>query len=321
MNMPTPTYLTTVAQLKNIFRIDELAALYKDYQPMLNRRAGFTVTREYPKNLRYKPLVTSSGDAVTCALIGVVYGHPNDTRRPINGTRVPIYIWIDLHNKYLSTHHEYDYGDPYCPTEESVLSSASSPKPASFETSDDLVFDHQTNTLISKKGKVVSGKQVLDEVFAAHCNTIHRIKGLGYRSRKRFRGFSIRLFERLEKLCSCLLRLLGYSILPKTGFDLLEPYKKEDLKEESKKDINFFGYKTSKNIVIVFSLLFVCFYFLLSLREHRFFDKVVGNSLMSACLAILLLASLEFLIPRFIFYIHNSLFKKRIGMMLRGIRV
>ena len=320
--MPSPVFLENASQLKTIFNIDDISDVYKDYQPFSDRKAGFSVKREYPKNLRYKPPVTQSGIPVTAALIGVVYAHPDDTGEPIEGTKVPIYITVDLFNKYLSDHHEYNYEDPNCPTEDSVKKSNITPKPASMLRFDGMSYDHETGALLSKKGEVISGKQVLDEAFNIHCNTIHRIKGLRYRIRKRLHGFSINLYEGFEKFCVGLLKLLGYDIQPKIGFDVLTPYKKDDLKESKTKDLNLFGYKTSRNTVVIFSFLIVFFFVLFSLLHRReFLDAIMSNSLLSVCSAIALLWGLEVPIPRILFFLHNAFFNKRIKMMLRGTKV
>lgn len=320
--MPSFALFDNASQLRAVFDIDHISDVYKDYQPYSDRKVGFSVKREYPNNIRYKPPHTQSGIPVTVALIGVVYAHPDDTGEPITGTKVPITLTVDLFNNYLSHHHyEYDYGDPDCPTEDSVKESEQTPKPASMLRMEGVSYDHEENTLLSQKGKVVSGKQVLDYVFLTHCNTIHRFKGLRYRIKKKLHGFRVGLYEWLEKLCGGLLKLLGYDIKPKVGFDILTPYKRDDLKEAKIKDIEIFNYKTSKNVVVIFSILIICFFILFSLlHRHKFFETIASNSLLTACSAIVLLWILEAPIPRVLFYLHNIFHNKRIRMMLGGIK-
>lgn len=324
MSMSELAYIESAAQLKTLFKIDEISDVYKDYQPYSDRKAGFSVKRDYPTDFRYKPPTTINGTAVTFALIGIVYHHPDDTGEQIIGTKVPIHISIDLYNNYLSTHREYDFEDPNCPTEESVRKSNLTPKPASCLVCTDFAYDHRTGTLINKRGKIVSGKQVLDEAFFMHCNTIHRIKGLGYRWRKRSRRFNIGLFERFEKTFTSLLKLLGYTLQPKIGFSLMEPYKKENLKESKKRDFPLFGYKTSKNVVIIFSFLIVLAFLTILILlpdKQRLLDKWLSNALLVACFAIIILWILDYLIPRILFALLNIVFCKKMKLMQKAIKV
>ena len=49
-------------RLRDIFQIDNLVdKKYIEYTPLKDRQAGFSVKREYPSNIRYKPPRTRNG--------------------------------------------------------------------------------------------------------------------------------------------------------------------------------------------------------------------------------------------------------------------
>ena len=74
----------------------------------------------------------------------------------------------------------------------------------------------------------------------------------------------------LENICKHLLRYLGYTLPEKTGFDqLFSQYSKADLKNSKTLDIDIFGYKTSKNIVVVFSCIVIAAFLFTKLLKIR----------------------------------------------------
>lgn len=310
-------------QLREIFCLANPDEVYENYLPFPDRIAGFSIEREYPKNLRYIPLKTQNGKAVTVALYHVVYGHPEDTKQPINDAKVPIYISVDLFNKYRATHHEYDFDDPDCPTKESIKLSESSPKPAPLE-SKNIFYDHNIGKLIIVSGKAVSGRKLLDSLFRNHCNTVLRWRGIKYRLKKKVHSAKIYICKLGERFCRGLLKCLGYALPEKVGFDIFSgSYTRKDLQTCKSTDITIFQYKTSKNIVVAFSIIVVIgfvLYFLLRLKL-QFVNGLATGSLFVMCSAIVFLWILESVIPRVLLIFVNYFFKKRIALMTKGFSV
>jgi len=157
-----PEYLGDAGQLKDIFKIDDLSSTYKNYSVSANRRVGFSVEREYPEDIRFKPPYNVRGIPDVVAIIHVVYAHPADFGDRIKGERVPIYLDIVSYSKYISVHRDYNFDDPECPTSESVGISDSTPRPKEARSMEDYYYNHQTHNLQNKKWKVVSGEFIFE---------------------------------------------------------------------------------------------------------------------------------------------------------------
>jgi hypothetical protein len=315
--------INSAERLREIFDLANPDGVYHNYLPFPDRIAGFSIEREYPNKLRYKPLKTRDGKAVTVALYHVVYGHPKDTEQPINDAKVPVFISIGLFNRYKAAHHEYAFSDPDCPTEESIELSESSPKPASLE-SKNIFYDHKIEKLIIVSGQAVSGRKLLDSLFKNHCDTVRKWRGIKYRFNKKVHSAKIYICKQGERFCRCLLKCLGYALPEKVGFDIFSgSYTRKDLQACKSADITIFQYKTSKNVVVAFSIIVVIgfiLYFLLGLKLP-FVSGLATGSLFVMCSVIIFLWILESVIPRVLLIFVNYLFKKRIALMTRGFSV
>jgi len=97
---------------------------------------GFSVKREYPENIRFKPAKTKSGKDDVIALFKVTYGDPKYTDKPFNPERVPILIIISIvrWSIYKNSHFDYCYDDNDCPTAESLILMNSSPAPQNLDS-------------------------------------------------------------------------------------------------------------------------------------------------------------------------------------------
>ncbi|MFZ3138911.1 MAG: hypothetical protein WA126_16140 [Thermodesulfovibrionales bacterium] len=146
---------------------------YMDIKIFQDKYIGFSVKREYPKNIRFKPAKTKSGKDDVVALIKVTYGDPKITDKPFNPERVPIIISIIRWSIYKNNHFDYHYEDNDCPTEESLIRMNASSPPENLDSYDEYFYSHTLNQFITNKGKSITGKQILDKIFEEHINTIH----------------------------------------------------------------------------------------------------------------------------------------------------
>src|SRR3989304_4208766 len=104
---------TTAENLKQAFELDAYTK-YEEFKP-LKKAVGFSVQRSYPQNCKYSPPVNKKGVPDTYALIFVLYD-PNRLSST-NPKIIPISAKVSVFSRYLSSHVDYDFSDPNCPTE------------------------------------------------------------------------------------------------------------------------------------------------------------------------------------------------------------
>src|SRR2546426_6106381 len=87
---------------------------YENTTRLTDRRVGFSVQRQYPLNILFKPARTLSGRDDTVALIHAIYTHPAE--ESVDLQNVPITLRVHCHSRYSSAHVGFNYSDPDCPT-------------------------------------------------------------------------------------------------------------------------------------------------------------------------------------------------------------
>jgi len=122
-----PSFNSTEEFLK-LFSIGN-GSSYSSPTILTDRKVGFSIRRNYPKDIRYIPPKTKDGKDDTVALIHIVYTHPTESKGEFDSHRVPIMVEIGTHSLYRANHFDYDFNDPDCPTEESLHVSKSTPQP------------------------------------------------------------------------------------------------------------------------------------------------------------------------------------------------
>jgi hypothetical protein len=88
-------------------------SLYKNVITFSDKQIGFSVKRQYPQDIKFKPAKTLKGDNDTVALIRISYGHPERINAPFNPEKVPIFIDICKYSIYGSNRFGYNYKGVY----------------------------------------------------------------------------------------------------------------------------------------------------------------------------------------------------------------
>lgn len=312
-------YLDNHSQLKDIFGIDRLSNKYIEYTPLIDRKVGFSVKREYPANIRYLSPKTKDGKSDTVALIYVVYNYPTESSKETKNNKIPIFLSITPYSRYLSNHFDYDFNDDKCPTEDSVQRSKSTPKPISLESLDEYVYDHGTNVLRDSKNSILSGEQILDKLFQEHCDTVHLFKGLTLRWKIGSQNIIVKICDFLVQIGKWLLKILfGRTFEPKDPFSgSLKIYLKEDMKLLKTEAVDVFGYKASKNVIITFAWLVLIGYFILYRFpiKSQFIHDLTSNNLLTLCFSLAILSLLDHFCPALMLYVINWLLKIKIKIL------
>src|SRR3989344_299161 len=245
--------LNTHEDLKRIFEIDRISDKYIHYTPFENSDSiGFSIQREYPKNIRYKPPTTKSGASDTIAII-YVYLSKKTVATKETSDKAQINLAIKTYSQYLSNHKNYKFDESDCPTKESVKLSERSPKPISLDSTEEYFYDYNQGVLKDKTNTVISGEKILDIFFEQHCNTIHMIKGLKLQWQLSSQKFAIKVIEVFLPFLIWLLRATTGRVIDTKKESLagiFEPYQKEHMRLLEGEKIEFFEYEVgSKNII------------------------------------------------------------------------
>jgi len=305
----------STTQLKDVFEIDS-AEQYINFMPYENK-IGFSVLREYPANSRFKPPVTKSGPPDSLALIGIRYDPTLvDSKKP---KLVPITVRASVFSRYLSKHEDYYFNKEDCPTEESIIASKKTPRPVDLISHGEVFYDHEQETFIDKEGNKLKGIEIINDIFEQHLATVDKIKGKIFRLKIRSFSAAEHIIVHLEKFCISLMRLLcGQTYQPDDPWrGVLEPYQPKDLKLLSTERIDVFGYRASKNIILVFCIILLFGYLFMKLLFNipSWIKTIAANSLLSFAFAITLISTLDYLLPKILFFLVNKLLMARIQLI------
>jgi|GEM_PF-5430925 hypothetical protein len=219
MNFP----IENAEELKKAFGLDDLR-IYEEFNAFKDDKPGFSIKRPYPKNIPYVASVTKTGKPNTVAMIRVLY-NPNDLPTgDLDQEKVPIWIDIGLHDKYRYLRFGYNFEDEDCPTADSIERSQSSPQPIALDFFNEYFYSHQHNTFVMQDGTRMTGAEVLEAVFIAHCETTHETR------RKRWKMIAKIgiLADRFISFFAFLLRVLFRKKFDESRSPL-QPYRKQDV--------------------------------------------------------------------------------------------
>ncbi|KPK89780.1 hypothetical protein AMJ80_09295 [bacterium SM23_31] len=312
------SFFESAEEFKKLFDL-ESETQYTNYQMLNDVKVGFSVQRTYPEDIRYIPPKTKENRPDTLALIHVVYIHPKESIETFNTNNVPLILSISSYSLYLANNYDYNFDDENCPTQESIKISKTTNKPISLDFIDDYFFNHEKNTIINKNGNTFTGRQVLDYVFKRHCDTVHWRKGFKLRFKIRSHRLLMSVYFFIDRiitdLCkSTLKNVFGRTLESKHPFStIFNGYSKNDLKLLKTDAMNIFGYKASKNFIFFFCLLSFCIYtiFYFLEIENKFLKGMFSNSLLSVTNGILLLALIDIVGPKSVFWLLNWIIKLR----------
>lgn len=286
---------------------------------------GFSIKRRYPNDCRYRPPVTRDGEPDTVALIRVLYLSPDRHSEVKRLDKVPLIIDISAHSMYLFKHRDYNFEDPDCPTQESLMISKKTPAPISLEYTSEYFYDHSKESVVDRDGTLLSGQKIVETIFNQHCNTTRPIIEAKYRIKLRSRAVHLRILEGLLKFTLFVLKKgFGRSFeMPENSLKgLAFKYDARDMRFLSTNKIEFFGYKASINVIVTFCFLVVLGFTVAHVFGYTsdYVDTVAASPLLALCFSILVLAVLDNMLPMLIFRLINWLIDLRLNTMMKKIR-
>ena len=280
------------------------------YDPVIlsDAEAGFSIRRNYPDGIRYKPARDLDNNPDNVAVIWVVF----DKKRIKAGepNLVPIRCRIATMSIYRAQHWDYNFEDPKCPPKDSVEMSNASPQPFSLDFPSEYFYNAEKNIFLTKEGVKVSGVEILNSIFKEHVDSIHLFRGLKYKLGSLRNSAENSFFEVFIKSIKFTLRFLFGRTIDEDwkvnsafyGYPL-SAFKKLQLSS-----IEILGYRTSKNVIVIFCLLIVGLSFLfLPLEEGIYLSSVLDSEVLTTIHAVLALIILDEALPLFLFGFMNLL--------------
>lgn len=287
------------------------------YDPPVNltdRKIGFSTLREYPDNIKFVPAKTKDGAHDTVAILHIVYTHPDESKVNIEPDRVPVFIKVGKFSRYRINHFDYDFTDEDCPSEESLLAMKKSQHPVDLE-SDEYYFNHDENLFFDNEGNKLSGIELLDSLYQKHCHTVHWLKGIRIQWKLRSQKIFINIFSLfIRSLVWVLAKVFGRTLdSERDAFYYLSGYKRQDMKKLSTESLKLLGYKASKGVILLFSIVVLLFIFLrfIDKEAYKFLKDVFSVNLYSAAFVIVALWIFDDVVPRWLFWLVNRLIKTR----------
>lgn len=270
---------------------------------------GFSVQRNYPDNLSYKPPRKADGTPDSYALIQVIY---NKDGKAVNAERVPILIRVFHYSKFLGEHSFYHFGSPDCPTRESVEMSQRTPRPLDLDFEDIYYFDHTANTFRDKENNSISGISILNTVFDEICATVGTRRRTRFDAKLKMQRFLIACCEKSSDGIEYVMKkVFGRtfkvdSIIRK----YFEGYSEKDIEIEEKDRIKIFDYEASKPIIVLFCFLVMgaYTYFYYFPATSRYFKIIAENNLLSLCFVITVVCILDTVVPKLLFRLMRGFF-------------
>lgn len=310
------------AKLSDIFQIASLTE-YSDYTPLRDTQAGFSVQREYPATIRYKPPTTRDGRPDTVALIWVAYGNPAGSNHVMESEKMPIFVSIGPFSRHLSGRIGYDFRSPDCPTKESIKKSRRTPRPIDLESSDEYFYDYKNGQLQDCKGRLMSGQRILDTLFRKHCDTVHLFKGLRLRFQLGSRNYAVKILGVLTQTTILALRFsfgrtLEHDDPTETTW---KPYDKDEMKLTQTEYVEKFGIRVSKRVILTFCILILVLAILTQGFSAGFFSYTKVSPLIESCFALVILWILDHPVPYMLLFLVNCCIRLKLRVLFVRFRV
>lgn len=283
---------------------------YENPIQLKDTTVGFSIQRNYPAEIRFKPAKGKHGDDEV-AVIWVVY-EPH--KRVTDADLIPLRLRIATMSKYRAAHWDYNFDDENCPTEVSVLLSKSTPRPLELNLANEYYYSEKLNVLVNSKGSRVEGREVLEHLFNAHCDSVHPIKGIRWQGAHKLSKFIRWLFDQSVNLLIWLLTVIfGRTLDERRDRSIfLDGYLWADFKKISVDSIQIAGYRASRRVVVLFLLIVVTGgVFLLPADEKTYIGSLVRSEFLLAIHSLALLLALDELLPALLFLLLNRSIRLR----------
>ena len=283
---------------------------YENPIQLKDTSVGFSIQRSYPVEIRFKPAKGLQGDD-DVAVIWVVY-EPH--KRAADADLIPLRLRIATMSKYRAAHWDYNFEDKNCPTEDSVLLSKSTPRPLELNLANEYYYSEKLERLVNSKGSAVEGREILDQLFNAHCDSVHPIKGIRWQGAHKLSKFMRWLFDQPANFLLWLLTVIfGRTLDERRDRSVfLDGYLWTDFKKVSVDSIEIAGYRASRRVVVLFLLIVVtgCV-FLLPADEKTYIGSLVRSEFLLAIHSLALLLFLDELLPSLLFVLLNRSIRLR----------
>lgn len=280
------------------------------YDPVIlsDADAGFSIRRNYPEEIRYKPARYLDESPDNVAVIWVVF----DKKRiqADKSALVPIRCRIATMSIYRAEHWDYDFDDLKCPSRDSVEMSNASPQPFSLDFPSEYFYNTEKNIFLTKGGVSVSGIEILNSIFKEHVDSVHLIRGLKYKIQSLKNSAENSFYEVFIKLIKITLKFLfGRTIDEDWKVNsAFRGYPMSAFKKLQLSSIEVLGYRTSKNVIVIFCLLVVFLSFLfLPLDDGSYPSSVLDSEILTTIHALLALIILDEAAPLILFGLMNLL--------------
>lgn len=279
---------------------------YKEPTFLTDTKAGFSVQKNYPKDIQYKPAKTISGKDDEIACIWVTY---ESTQEKKGVEKVPIRLRIATMSKYRIKH-----GFDEDPNDEDRPTPSSGRKPMELTLRDGYFYDGQSDRLVDAKGNAVNGHDMLDDIFNEHCKSVHPIRGLGLRGRKAAHDFSRGWFDYSIVVLKFILKeAFGRTLNEDRNRSVyFDGYALSSFGKLPQDSIEIFGYKVAKRIFITFAVVFIFItYEIYPINDNSYISMVYHSEAIITIYSIILLLLLDSFIPFLLFMLVNMMIALR----------
>lgn len=304
--------------MKHISNAHELLAVfgmpsgpYRSPIPHSDMKAGFSIQRLYPNDIRFKPKVYTDGTPDDVVVFWVTYqDHKVDGAADL----VPLRLRAAKMSQYGTTHVGFDFDDLSCPTRASVVASEKCTQPLDVDLNREYFFSRTKGGLVDARGNEVSGTTILDRLYRLHCVSVHPFWGLKARaSVLAHSAFHRTLTALVDATVWILTHIFGRTLEEGPYRSILsDGYALSDFKRQEEDKIEIVGYSTSKRVVFGFALIVVLLAsWLLPAKEGSYVADLVDKEFLLAMHALTLLGILDVLLPHTLFVVLNVLIKIR----------
>ena len=274
---------------------------YEEVVLLRDTKIGFSIQRKYPEGIRFKPAQNMAGKPDNVAVIWVVY---KDKTEDSGTGLVPLRLRIAMMSKYRALNWDYDFEDAECPTKSSIKTSKESPQPLELTLNSEFFYDSHINGFCDARGNEATGKQILDLLFVAHCNSVHPLKGLKHQSQKKLNEWILLIFDRSINGCIWVLKTVFGRILDESRDRsvFLDGYRRENFKKIELDSVTLLGYKAPIRVALLFCALVIVICVLARpVQAGSYADLVLENKILLTIHGVGLLIFLVDVLPHIIF--------------------
>ena len=283
---------------------------------------GFAVQKAYRSDLSYKPPVKTDGTPDAAALIVIGYNRGGGATTEL---RVPIFVRVSNYSRFISNHSFYYYGHPDCPTQASVEASERTPTPLVLNFTGVYYYNHFVGGFYDKDNHPISGIDILDNAYAELCATVDDKRRARVekklKQQRLYAGWCEKTSEAIEFLMK---HVFGRTFkVDDLITKMFKGYSAKDIVVEKRADdMDIFGYKASKSIILLFCLSVMGAYAIYYFHPNalRFFKTVAKNNLLSLCFVIFYIWLIDVILPAGLFRIMRLLFRLKSYIESRPMR-